>query len=350
MTSRPALLSLATAVPPYLLRQKDVAEAAGRAFASGFREYGKIANLFESTGVEERHAVRPFDWYVEPRGWPERTAAYLEGATTLFEEAARAAMDDAQLSGDEIDAVVVVSSTGIAIPSLDSRMLDRLGLRSDVARVPVFGLGCAAGVTGLALASKLAAAEPGKTVLLVAVELCTLAVRLDKFTIANVVSTALFADGAAAAVIRSGEGGLAAVSGSGEHTWRDTLGIMGFDTDPQGLGVVLDRAVAPFAETHLGPAVAGILDRLDIDPASIGRYICHPGGPKVVLALERVLGLAEGTLDAERAVLRTHGNMSAPTALFVLKEVLRAGLPPRSLLLAMGPGFTLSCVALERLA
>ena len=349
MTHGPAILSLATAVPPHVFTQTDVAIAARRVFAEQFGDFDKVANVFATAGVLQRHGVRPFEWYLEPQGWPERTEAYLDGATALFEEAASKALRAADLTGRDVDIVVSASSTGIATPSLDARLLERLDFRADIARIPVFGLGCAAGVSGLALAARLAEASPGKTVLFVTVELCTLAVRLDKLTAANVVSTALFADGAAAAVVRAGSPGLAVIGKGAQHTWRDTLDIMGWDVDAQGFGVILARAIPPFAEANLGAALDVMLRELGIAPSSIGRYICHPGGPKIITALEQVLQLAQGTLDHEREVLAHYGNMSAPTVLFVLERMLREGLPDLSLLTAMGPGFTAACLALERL-
>jgi alkylresorcinol/alkylpyrone synthase len=348
MSPRAALLSLATAVPPHILKQTDVAAAARKALEGQFGDFDRVAQVFETAGVIRRHAARPLDWYLEPHGWPDRTEVYLQTAGDLFEETARRALAQARLSGRDVDMVVTVSSTGIATPSLDARLLDRLGFRQDVARIPVFGLGCAAGVSGLALAARLAAGSPGAVVLFVAVELCTLAVRPDKLTAANVVSTALFADGAAALVLQAGAAGFATVAAAGDHIWRDTLDIMGWDVDPEGFGVVLARALPPFAETHLGPALASLLDRIAVAPSSIDRYVCHPGGPKIITALEQVLQLPQGSLDEERKVLATHGNMSAPTVLFVLERVLRAGLPERCLLIAMGPGFSLTCLSLER--
>jgi alkylresorcinol/alkylpyrone synthase len=343
-----ALLSLATAVPPHLVRQADAAAAARKAFEPHFGDFEKVLNVFDTAGVAERYAVQPFEWYLKPHGWPERTEAYLAGAGALFEQAARKALGAVGLAGRDVDVVVTASSTGVATPSLDAYLMERLDFRTDVVRIPLFGLGCAAGVTGLALAADVAAARPGSVVLFVTVELCTLAVRADKFTAANVVATALFADGAAACVLRTGETGIATIRGAGQHTWRDTLDIMGWDIDPEGFGVVLARAIPPFAERHLGPAVAGILERLPLDPASIGRYVCHPGGPKIIVALEQVLNLDAGSLDHEREVLARYGNMSAPTVLFVLERVLRAGLPLLVLMIAMGPGFTAAGLALER--
>jgi alkylresorcinol/alkylpyrone synthase len=344
------LVSVATAVPPYCIQQRDAAAAAHRGFASRYADFERLARVFESSGILRRYAVRPLDWYFEKLGWPERSAAYLDGAVELFVDAATRALNAAGVAADEVDTVVTVSSTGIATPSLEARAAGRMGFREDIERVPVFGLGCAGGVSGLSIASRLARSRPGSVVLVVAIELCTLAFRLDELTKANIVATALFGDGAGACVLRHGESGIADVEMSGEHMWPDTLDIMGWSVDPQGFGVIFDRAIPPFAEERMAPAVAGILGRAGLGLADIDRFACHPGGTKVVDALERSLGLGEGSLDIERAILAEYGNMSAPTAFFVLERLIQAGLPARTLLTAMGPGFTASCVSLKRAA
>jgi alkylresorcinol/alkylpyrone synthase len=344
------LLSVATAVPPHCIEQRDAAAAAHRGFAARFADFERLARVFESSGIRRRYAVRPLDWYFEKLGWPERSAAYLEGAVELFVDAATRALNAAGMSANAVDTVVTVSSTGIATPSLEARAAGRMGFRADIDRVPVFGLGCAGGVSGLSIASRLARSRPGSVVLVVAIELCTLAFRLDELTKANIVATALFGDGAGACVLRSGGTGIADVEMGGEHMWPDTLDIMGWVVDPQGFGVIFDRAIPPFAEERMAPAVAGILGRAGLGLADVDRFACHPGGTKVVAALERALDLFQGSLDIERAVLAEYGNMSAPTALFVLERLIQAGLPPRTLLTAMGPGFTASCVSLKTAA
>ena len=344
------LVSLATAAPPNLLSQSDVAEAARRAFAGRYDDFEPMARVFKSSGIRQRHAVRPIDWYLEPLGWPERASAYLEGASELFVDAATRALAIAELDAAEVDTIVTISSTGVATPSLEARVAGRMGFRADVERVPVFGLGCAGGVSGFSIASRLACSRPGSVVLLVAVEVCTLAFRLDELTKANIVATALFGDGAAACVIKACDDGWAAVEMSGQHTWPDTLDIMGWRIDQTGFGVIFDRAIPPFAQAHIAPAIAGILARGGLALEDIDRFACHPGGAKVIAALERALSLEQGSLDHERAILADHGNMSSPTVLFVLDRILRAGLPSRTLLTAMGPGFTSSCVSLKRAA
>ena len=341
-----ALISVGLAVPPHRLLQSDAAAAARRMFGHRYAAFDRMAPVFETAGIRTRHTVKPLDWYFSDLGWPERNAAYLEGAQDLFVAAATRALAVAGCEARDVDTIVTISSTGIATPSLEARVAGRMGFRPDVERVPVFGLGCAGGVSGLAFASRLARARPGSTVLMVAIEICTAAFRMDQLTSANMVATALFGDGAAACVVRTGEAGMARIEGAGEHLWPDSLDIMGWKVDPTGLGVIFDRAIPPFAAEHVGVAVDGILERLGVARDRVDRFACHPGGAKVITALETTLRLGQGTLDHERVVLEENGNMSAPTVLFVLDRLARQGLPKRTVLTALGPGFTCSCLSL----
>lgn len=352
MSPASALLSVAHALPPHRLLQTEAAEAARRMFAHRYTAFDRMAPVFTTSGIESRYTVKPLDWYFTSLGWPERNAAYLEGAQDLFVEAATRALAAAGCAASDVDTIVTISSTGVATPSLEARVAGRMGFRADVERVPVFGLGCAGGVSGLAIANRLAMARPGATVLMLAIEICTAAFRMDQLTPANMVATALFGDGAAACVVRAGSTGegFARIEGAGEHLWPDTLDIMGWKVDPTGLGVIFDRSIPPFAEQEVGPAVTTILDRLGIARDSVDRFACHPGGAKVIAALETTLRLAQGTLDYEREVLRQYGNMSAPTVLFVLERLLETGLPRRTVLAALGPGFTCSALSLARTA
>ncbi len=326
------IVSLETALPEHALGQAEVAAVAATLFSERNKDFARVAKVFETSGIKTRYSVKPIDWFREPHDWRDRTAAYLEGAQRLFADAARKAIRAAGLDAQDIDTIVTVSSTGIATPTLDARAFKELGFRQGVRRVPIFGLGCAGGAAGLGIATSLAASRPGHPVLLVVLELCTLAFRLDRLTKANVVATALFGDGAAACVLCASseqDGGLASVEGAGDHIWTDTVDIMGWDVDPQGLDVIFSRAIPPFASVEAGPAVATILAQIGLKPADVDRFVCHPGGAKVIAALEQSLALTEGALDHERQVLASHGNMSAPTILFVLKRVLDAGLPDR---------------------
>ena len=350
MALNAALLSLATVAPEHVIRQSDVAYHAAKVFGGALRDYERLSKVFDTVGVSERHAVLPLEWYLTEQRFTERTSAYIAAATDLFCEAASKALDQAELKASDIATVVTVSSTGIATPSLEARAAARLGFRADVRRVPVFGLGCAGGVTGLAIAARLAEAAPGEVVLLVVVELCTLSVRLDKPDKANLVALSLFGDGAAAAVLRSqprGESDVPVVRFTAERIWPNTIDLMGWDVDATGFVVIFDRAIPPFVESHIGDAMREILHSWHLAPADIDRFVCHPGGAKVITALETALGAESGILDHERYVLRHFGNMSAPTVLFVLERVLQAGTPKRLVTTALGPGFTFSTACIE---
>ena len=259
--STAALVSLATSVPPNVFLQKDVLAATWDELGPRLPEFERYASIFSNTGITKRHGVKPFDWYLQPRGWPERTEAFLKGAEALFIDVAGKALADAQLDAGDIDTVVTVCSTGIATPSLEARVARAMGFRSDVTRVPVFGLGCAGGVSGLSIASRLAEARPGSNVLLVAIELCTLALRHDELTKANIVAVSLF-----------GDGGATRIEHSGEHLWPDTLGIMGWSVDPEGFGVIFRRTIPDFITENLTPALVQILARMQLSMLSRVRH------------------------------------------------------------------------------
>jgi alkylresorcinol/alkylpyrone synthase len=342
-----SLLSLATAVPPQVVEQSDAKIRAREAFGGKKGLFDRLAGVFDNAGIARRHIVAPPDWYMHAHGWHDRNALYLEAAEKMFVEAASAAIEKAGLLPHQIDGVVTVSTTGIATPSLDARVFTRLGFRTDVRRVPVFGLGCAGGVNGLSIASRMAAADPGSHWLFVTVETCSISIRLDSDDPAAVVATALFGDGAAAAVVTSGEHSLARIIASAEKLWPDTLRIMGWDVEDPGLAVVFDRAIPPFVEEQLAAAVDEMCAEMGTSRAEIDGFCCHPGGVKVIDAIEAALRLNQGELNLEREVLRDYGNMSAPTVMFVLERLIERGLPKRVMMTAFGPGFTCAGMLLE---
>jgi alkylresorcinol/alkylpyrone synthase len=344
------LVTVATAVPDHVIDQAAAAELARGCFASRMSEYDRLSRVFASTGVERRYTTVPAAWFGEPHGWAERTSAYVDGACALFERVVARALGAAALDASQIDAVVFVSSTGISTPSIEARMLPKLGFRADATRVPVFGLGCAGGVSGFALAARLAAGRPRTRVMLVAIELCSLAFRIDRTTKADVIASSLFADGVAAAIFSSSDGPGPAVIGSSEHLWPATLDVMGWSVDETGLGVALSRSLPSFVASRYRDAYDGAVARMGIERDQVDCIICHPGGAKVLDALEAALDVPAGTLDHERTVMRDFGNMSSPTALFVLERAMQAGLPPLAVFAALGPGFTASFVALANAA
>ncbi len=342
------LNGLGTAVPPHELPQDIVLQNARRILGPRYKQFERLAPAFMNSGVEKRYSVAPISWFEDAKGWTDRNALYVEGATKLFIEAAQAALDDAGLQPSDVGTVVTVSSTGVATPTLEALAWKEMGFDSSVRRVPLFGLGCAGGVTGLATAADLARARPGKAVLMVALETCTLSFRSDRLKKADIIATVLFGDGASAAVLSNNSDGSYAEVGTGsEHLWQDTLSIMGWDVDEIGLGVVFDRSIPAFAEEFFQPAAARALCKANLSADKIDRFVCHPGGAKVVEALETAMQLEDESLDVERSVLRDFGNMSAPTVMFVLKRVLESGATGNLMMSALGPGFTASFLPLK---
>ncbi|MGI9462955.1 MAG: type III polyketide synthase [Aestuariivirgaceae bacterium] len=345
--NRATVRSLATAVPDHALQQSDVAERVTELFGNRMGNFDRLKTAFKNAGIGTRYSARPADWYTQPHCWRERNDAYVAVSEELFRSATIKALGDARMRAGEIDTIVTVSSTGIATPTIEARQMHAMGFRDGVRRVPVFGLGCAGGVTGLSLAARLAAAEPGSNVLLVVIELCTLSFQYDELSKSNIIACALFGDGAAAAVLSTtGRTALGEIEHGGEHTWPDTLDIMGWRVDGGGLGVVFDRSIPDLVKNHMHSATCGFLDQHHLGFDDIGGFVFHPGGAKVLDALEDVFELNQGDLNTERDVLRDYGNMSAPTVLFVLDAALRRKSGVRHMLGSLGPGFTASYATL----
>lgn len=339
------IASIATVVPPHILDTEHVIRQAGRIFARFGDDFQRMLPVFANAGIGRRYSACPPDWFDGDNGWPERSERYLEGAEELFRAAAAQALAEAGLKANEIDAVISVSSTGIATPSIEARVMHDMGFRQDVVRLPVFGLGCAGGVSGMAIAAEFARAKPGRKVLMVVIELCTLAFRSDHVTKANIIATALFGDGAAALVI-STEGDGPAIEHTGQHCWPETLDVMGWRMDAQGFGAILSRDVPDIVLNNLRPVAEQFLTSRQLSLEDVDAMTFHPGGAKVIQSLETAFELPESTLRHERAVLAEFGNMSSPTVLFILKRALADGLKPRRLVSALGPGFTASFVTL----
>ena len=344
------LTALATAVPEHVIAQADVLAAARRVFAGRSAAFERMVEVYANAGVETRHSCVPLSWYETASGWAGRNALYLRHATTLMERAAEACLEKAGLPPQAVDALVTVGSTGIATPSLDALLMARMPFRPDVQRLPIFGLGCAGGVLGLGRAAALAEAGPGRRVLLLVAELCGLTFRSGDAGKSNIVATALFGDGAAAALIEGGDptdDTAVAVAAWGEHTWPDRLDVMGWEVADDGLGVLFSRDIPALVRRDLRPVADTFLARHGLTRADLDGLICHPGGAKVLAALAEAFALGDEDLACERAVLRRYGNMSSATVLFVLEQRRRSSLHGRHLMTALGPGFTAGFALLD---
>ncbi len=320
-------------MPSHHITQAQVlgilAEAKGKALPP------RMAEILGNTGIEQRHIAMPPEYYFGERSWADRARVYEDTAIELFEAAAGQALQRAGLTAAEIGQIVYVSTTGTMTPSLPSRMIATMGFAPDTRCAPLFGYGCAGGVIGLGVAADLYRASPDKPVLLVSLELCSIAydhARMDK---KDMVALALFADGCAAAVIGSGEGPELAAFAS--HIWPETLEMMGWEIGDTGFDLVLARDIPLFVNSHFAPVCDGFLADQQVAKSEMAEPACHPGGGRVVDALAEYFG---DDLLATRAVLRQNGNMSSPTVLFVLEALLEAGpMTKPTLMTALGPGF-----------
>ena len=350
MHAAPRLLAVATAVPPYPLDQDDVMERVRLLFGSS-QNVERLLPVFTNTGIRRRYSCVPIEWYYGAHGWAERNRIYIDSALDLLEVATRQLLERSGRDKGDISSIVVVSTTGIATPSLDALLVERMGLRRTVRRLPIFGLGCAGGVIGLARAASLAALTPGEIVLFLVVELCALSFRRDDWSPSNIVATALFGDGAAGALL-STDGKGPAVVAAGEHTWPGSLDVMGWDIADDGLSAIFSREIPQLVATQLHDVASDFLARHGLAFGDIDRFVCHPGGAKVITALEHAFGLRQDALVEAWGVLRDYGNMSATTVLFVLDRMLSAARATgerweRALMNALGPGFTAGFLVLD---
>jgi alkylresorcinol/alkylpyrone synthase len=340
--TNPRVLSVATAVPRYRIGQDTVKDFARDFFSRTHGDVERLLPIFDNVHVENRYFCMPREWFAEDHTFPEKNALYVENALALSEKAARRALDKAGADPSDVGAICFVSTTGFATPSLDSHLLSRLGLSEQARRVPIWGLGCAAGVGGLSLAADRVRLYPEKLVLLIAVELCGLTFQKGDRTKANLVSTALFADGAAAVVLGGGSAGPELLGGH-STTWRGTEDVMGWEIVESGLKVRLSKSVSTIVRQRLRDDLTTAAGSLDLDFAKVEHFVLHPGGAKVLDAFEEVLGLKRGGLVFPRSVLREYGNMSSATVLFILERFLESGeyaTGDYGVVSAMGPGFS----------
>jgi alkylresorcinol/alkylpyrone synthase len=340
------ILSLATANPPFRLAQSEAAFRAKQLFP----HLRKLWPLYENTGIEFRYNCEPIEWYLRPHSWEERTQSFHRHAVDLLEQVTVKATEAAGVGLDAIDMIVTNTITGLAIPSLDAMLLNRLKLPPTVERLPIFGLGCGAGVAGLARAARLAHAKDGAHVLFLTVDLCSLCLRVNDPSPAMFVSSALFGDGAAGLLLHNTRNGSRAgprILASGEWCWRNTERIMGWDIKDDGFGIVLSPELPSLMKKELAPALQDFLDRNGLSLGDFNGFLFHPGGRKLLETMEEVLGLTRDQLQYSWEVLRRYGNMSSATVLFVLDHAVQMGACGPHLLAAFGPGFSAYFLAVE---
>lgn len=340
----PKLNAVRTAVPPYRVEQARVREYTRELFVPHIPRIERLLPVFDHAGICTRYFSRPLEWFGQEHKAEETNRIFIETATSLGAEAARGVLDRCGLKPEEVDYIVYINTTGLATPSIDARLINVLGLRRDIRRTPVWGLGCAGGAAGLSQAYHYALGHPGERVLVVCVELCALTFLSDDYSKSNLVACALFGDGAAAALL-SGDGieaeGLEILATQSTF-YPDSLNVMGWNVGSRGLQVVFDKRIPDIVTANAAAELRGFLERHGIRQEEVRHYLYHPGGMKVVTAYEKAYGVSGEAFALSRGVLKDYGNMSSVTALFVLDRYMElSGTNGKGygIVSALGPGF-----------
>jgi len=342
----PAIVSTVTAVPAFSATQAEVKARLRQVFDLPQRRLDAAMELFDHAAVERRYSVEPIDRLGVPRALGDIQERYREHAFGLGRKVARQALAAAEVGGADIDLIVTTSCTGIMIPSLDAYLVDDLGLRPDVRRLPITELGCAGGAAALARARDFLVGFPEARALVIAVELPSLSMQRADLSPANLVSTALFGDGAAAAVLAGGEvesaGGISILD-TLSHIWPRTTYALGFDLKDDGFHTVLSKDVPGLLKSEIAGLVGTLAARGGLEREQLSAFVLHPGGRKILGFVEEELGLTRADTQPSWDVLRDYGNQSSASVLFVLKEWLTQRRPPpgaHGILAAFGPGLT----------
>jgi alkylresorcinol/alkylpyrone synthase len=341
------IAAVARAMPAHRYEQAEIAAALTAIWRDRPSILKRLPSLHGNVRVSSRFLARPLEWYVEPRPFGQTNDAWIEVAQDLGERALGDALESVGLGPRDVDIVFTMSVTGIASPSLEARLANRMGFRSDVKRLPIFGLGCVGGVAGISRAADYVKAYPNQVAVLLSVELSSLTFHADDDSLANVISVGLFGDGAAAVIVVGAERARAMgmkapkIEATRSIFYPDTEDLMGWKIDETGFNIVLSPRVPDLARERLGADALAFLSDHGVDYADIGAWICHPGGPRVLEAIRDALELTDDDVALSWKTLAETGNLSSTSVLLVLEETLRAGRPPGTpgVLLAMGPAF-----------
>jgi alkylresorcinol/alkylpyrone synthase len=355
----PAILSVGRALPGNYADQETLTAALRAHWARQHFNADRLEELHRAVKVKGRHLALPLAEYPPLDTFKKSNDAWIRVAEELGAEAVLRALDAAGLRPADVDQLVFVTVTGLATPSIDAKLVNRLGLRRDVKRVPVFGLGCVAGASGLARLSDLLRGFPGDVGVLLSVELCSLTLQREDLSVANAVASGIFGDGAAAVVlaggsreVKDGAGGAPAprIVATRAAFYPDTEWVMGWDFRDTGFQVVLSAEVPRITRENIGRDVDGFLASQGLRREDVRHWIAHTGGPRVLEAFQAALALPDGALQRSWRSLEEVGNLSSASVLFVLGDLVDSGEPrpgDRGLVVAMGPGFCAEMVLLQ---
>jgi alkylresorcinol/alkylpyrone synthase len=350
-TGAPSIAGTGVAFTPYRYNQDEVTRELTKVGGPEFMRFAR------TSGVDHRNLALPVSRYPQMSGFTEANAAYIDVATDLGRQAVLSALDSANIAPDEVDVIVMVSSTGIAVPTVDARIASSIGLRPDVKRVPLFGLGCVAGAAGMARVHDYLRGFPGHVAVLLSVELCSLTLQHDDTSIPALIGVCLFGDGAASVVVTGADrvpNSPTTTSGPKVLDTRsrlipETVDVMGWNVTSNGFQLVMSKDVPKMADSYLGEEVDRFLADHGLSTADISTWVCHPGGPKVIESITNAIDPPPNALDQSWNSMRDHGNMSSVSVLDVLRRTIAEPPPEGSLgvMLAMGPGFSFELLLLS---
>ena len=341
----PKIVAVSTAVPEYAVHQAEIREFAKKLFSEKIKDVDRLLPVFENAGIDTRYFTKPLNWFGQKRTPSEKNRAYIESSTKLCTEVTQKLFEQTSTAPKDIDYIIYVNSTGLATPTIDARLINLLGLRQDIRRSPIWGLGCAGGAAGLSHAYHYLLGHPDEKVLLVSCELCGLTFMLNDYSKSNLIACALFGEGAAAVLLSGAnhkQDGLQIIS-TKSRFFPDSLDVMGWNVLDQGLQVVFAKRIPEIIEKCAFSDLGNFTQENSINLQEIDHLLFHPGGTKVIEAYQKALNLKNGQLNLSRDILRLYGNMSSVTVLFVLEKYISQfgfGSGEHGLLTALGPGFS----------
>jgi alkylresorcinol/alkylpyrone synthase len=347
----PFIVSASKIDLPYKADQQEVKEQARDMFSKDFPEAGRLIFAFDNTEIITRNFCKPLSYYTKPNTFEERNDDYINTALDYSVIAVEDCTRRAGIDKNEITDILFVSTTGLATPSIDALIINKMRLNPHINRVPLWGLGCGGGVSGMAKANMVAKANPDAVVLLIAVELCSLTLIKSDYSKSNFIGSSLFSDGIAACIImgdnRAAKKQVAYVDSSSK-LYYDTLDVMGWDFKDTGFKVLFSKDIPQFINDHIRTDIEEFLAKHNLQLSDIKNFIFHPGGKKVLDAYKNALAVEGDFLEKTRAVMNGYGNMSSATVLYVLEKFMHEGFEDGyGLMLAMGPGFSSEMVLLK---
>ena len=336
---------------PNKIDQQEVKRQAKETFSENFPEVGRLIFAFDNTEINYRNFCEPISYYIKPNTFEERNNLYIQTALNYSTAAVEDCIHKAGIDKLDITDILFVSTTGLATPSMDALIINKLRLNPHINRIPVWGLGCGGGVSGMAKANTLAKANPDAIVLLVAVELCSLTLIKSDYCKSNFIGSSLFSDGIAACIVKGDNYGTdkqVSYVASSSKLYYDSLEVMGWDFQDTGFKVLFSKDIPQFINAHIKEDIDRFLAKNNLELSDIKNFVFHPGGKKVLDAYQDALGVAGDFLKTTRLVMNDYGNMSSATVLYVLEKFIREGFEPGyGLMLAMGPGFSSEMVLLK---